>query len=179
MESCILVYRCGWGVSGENVIGTSCALSANSEETMTELIFIVDDDFDSTTIIGAYLAKQGYTVEGFEKPVEALEAALQREVALVLLDVMMPEMDGWTLCRRLRTTKKNTRVVMMTVLGGMENQQLALTEGANDYIQKPYSLVRVGEVVERNLKIWRKQSGGAPEPRDERKHPRWTGSRRS
>jgi DNA-binding response OmpR family regulator len=71
----------------------------------------------------------------------------------VLLDVMMPGRDGWQVCREMKASPagKNIRVVMVTALQDWMDKRQALETGADDFVEKPFELVKLVEVVERNV----------------------------
>ncbi|HET7275562.1 MAG TPA: response regulator [Longimicrobiaceae bacterium] len=116
-------------------------------------ILIVDDNRDNLEILSAYLESRGYRVA--EAPDGRTALAKMEEVRpdLVLLDVMMPGMDGWEVCRTIKNHPDygNTRVVMVTAKGGYEDKFEGMRSGADDYVVKPVDLKELGEKVERNL----------------------------
>jgi len=116
-------------------------------------ILAVDDDPDALEIVRTYLESKGYRVVTATDGREALVKAEETKPALVLLDVMMPEIDGWEVARTIKnsTDFKDTRVVMLTARSDFTDKQEGLRAGADDYIVKPIRLQELGEKVERNL----------------------------
>ncbi len=108
----------------------------------SEKILIVDDDKNICELLRLYLAKEGYTcclAHDGEAAVVAFEA---EKPDLVLLDVMMPKMDGWETCRRIRAVG-NTPVIMLTAKGETFDKVLGLELGADDYVVKPFDAKEV------------------------------------
>ena len=102
-----------------------------------EKILIADDDKNICELLRLYLAKEGYETllagDG-----EAAVAAFEKEKPdMVLLDVMMPKMDGWEVCRRIRAVD-STPVIMLTAKGETFDKVLGLELGADDYVVKPF-----------------------------------------
>lgn len=107
-----------------------------------EKILIVDDDKNICELLRLYLAKEGYeTAMAYDG--EAAVAAFEAEKpALVLLDVMMPKMDGWEVCRRIRAGSE-VPVIMLTAKGETFDKVLGLELGADDYVVKPFDTKEV------------------------------------
>lgn len=116
-------------------------------------ILVVDDNRDNAEILGSYLESRGYRVVCAQDGKTALAKVEELRPALVLLDVMMPGMDGWQVCRTIKRHPEfgSTRVVMVTAKGGFEDKFEGMRSGADDYIVKPINLHELGEKVERNL----------------------------
>lgn len=117
-------------------------------------ILAVDDDPDALEIVRTFLESKGYRVVTATDGREALVKVEETRPALVLLDVMMPEMDGWEVARTIKNSAdyRGTRVVMLTARSDYTDKQEGLRAGADDYIVKPIRLQELGEKVERNLK---------------------------
>lgn len=129
---------------------------------MTEApILVVDGDPDLVDIIRTYLEARGYRVETASDGVEALARLETVHPAVVLLDVMMPRMDGWEVARVIRDHPQMTdvRVVMLTARGEFADKQEGLRSGADDYIVKPVRLEELVACVERNLEARRRRPG--------------------
>ncbi|MDD3428384.1 MAG: response regulator transcription factor [Oscillospiraceae bacterium] len=128
---------------------------------MKELILIVDDDKNICELLRLYLAKEAFEVVIACNGEEALRAYEANQPALVLLDVMMPVMDGWETCRRMRALG-NVPIIMLTAKGETFDKVLGLELGADDYIVKPFD---TKEVVARIKAVLRRyhpqQSAGA------------------
>lgn len=117
-------------------------------------ILAVDDDPDALEIVRTYLESKGYRVITAADGREALAKVEEARPALVLLDVMMPEIDGWEVARTIKNSREfaGTRVVMLTARSDFTDKQEGLRAGADDYIVKPIRLQELGDKVERNLK---------------------------
>lgn len=118
-------------------------------------ILIVDDDSDLLDILSSYLGARDYRVVTARNGEEALAAVEREHPSLILLDIMMPQMDGWEVARIVRDHPEwgELRIVMLTARGEFEDKQEGLRSGADDYLVKPVGLEELGESVERNLKV--------------------------
>ncbi|MBM0064590.1 response regulator transcription factor [Alkalicoccobacillus gibsonii] len=101
-------------------------------------ILVVDDEERIRRLLRMYLERENYVIEEAINGEKALEMALETEYDLILLDVMMPEMDGVEMCQELRKTKA-TPVMMLTAKGEEGNRVQGFEVGADDYIVKPFS----------------------------------------
>ncbi|WYP28211.1 response regulator transcription factor [Alkalihalobacillus sp. FSL W8-0930] len=101
-------------------------------------ILVVDDEERIRRLLRMYLERENYSIEEATNGQKALEMALETEYDLILLDVMMPEMDGVEMCQELRKTKA-TPVMMLTAKGEEGNRVQGFEVGADDYIVKPFS----------------------------------------
>ena len=102
-----------------------------------EKILVVDDDKNICELLRLYLVKEGYNVTMVHDGAAALTEFDKLHPDLVLLDVMMPVMDGWEACRKLRA-KSNTPIIMLTAKGETYDKVLGLELGADDYMVKPF-----------------------------------------
>jgi len=100
-------------------------------------ILVVDDDAMYTTMLRIILEAEGYTVTTIESGQRALEVLEQNEYDLILLDVMMPDLDGLDLCRRIRATS-HVPIIFVTVRSDVSERKLGLQAGADDYLAKPF-----------------------------------------
>lgn len=118
-----------------------------------ETILVVDDNRDNVDILRAFLESRGYVVAEAQDGRTALARVEELHPDLVLLDVMMPGMDGWEVCRTIKNHPDHgtTRVMMVTAKGGFEDKFEGLRSGADDYVVKPVDLKELAEKVERNL----------------------------
>lgn len=109
---------------------------------MAHRILIVDDESDILEFVGYNLAKEGYEVFTATNGAEAVEAALRHRPHLVLLDRMMPVMDGLQACRELRSRPETAdiHIVFLSALSEEENQLTGFGAGADDYIPKPIKM---------------------------------------
>ena len=117
-------------------------------------ILVVDDNRDNIEILRAFLESRGYVVAEAPDGKTALAQVEQVQPELVLLDVMMPGMDGWQVCRTIKNHPRygtTIRVVMVTAKGAFEDKFEGLRSGADDYVVKPVDFKDLLEKVERNL----------------------------
>jgi DNA-binding response OmpR family regulator len=104
-------------------------------------IFVVEDDPDIADLVGRYLEKAGFIVEAYTSGGDALAALTQRPPDLLVLDLMLPQMDGLEICRAIRNTEKTATIpiIMLTARGEESDRIVGLEIGADDYIAKPFS----------------------------------------
>jgi CheY-like chemotaxis protein len=116
-------------------------------------ILVVDDNLDNVEILRAFLESRGYTVAEARDGASALAKLDELHPDMVLLDVMMPGMDGWQVCRTIKSHPDHgaTKVVMVTAKGAFEDKFEGLRSGADDYVVKPVDFKDLLEKVERNL----------------------------
>lgn len=106
--------------------------------TDSQKILVVDDEDRIRRLLRMYLERDDFVVEEAENGEEALTLALANDYDAILLDIMMPEMDGIEVCEKLRQ-EKNTPVIMLTAKGEESNRVQGFEVGADDYIVKPFS----------------------------------------
>lgn len=106
---------------------------------MATKILVVDDAPEMTAFLERVLTKDGYEVAVAQDAREGLRLVHQFRPDLILLDVMMPEVDGWEMLRRLREFS-SAPVIMLTALGSTDNKVYGLDIGADDYVTKPFEL---------------------------------------
>ena len=123
-----------------------------------ETILVVDDNHDNVEILQTFLESRGYRVATATDGKSALARLEEVYPALVLLDVMMPGMDGWQVCRTIKNHPDfaTVRVVMVTAKGGFEDKFEGMRSGADDYVVKPVDLAELAEKVRRNLEARRR-----------------------
>jgi len=116
-------------------------------------ILVVDDNEDNAHIIRDYLESKGYPITVAYNGDEAMTLFDKVKPSLVLLDVMMPGRDGWQVCRDIKASAegRTVRVVMVTALQEWTDKRQALETGADDFVEKPFELARLGDVVARNV----------------------------
>lgn len=124
-----------------------------------EKILVVDDDTNICELLRLYLTKEGYQVTTANDGEEGLEKFNQLKPDMVLLDVMMPKMDGLEVCRRIRKLG-NTPVMMLTAKGETFDKVLGLELGADDYVVKPFE---TKEIVARIKAVLRRTGKSAAE----------------
>jgi DNA-binding response OmpR family regulator len=121
---------------------------------MGQSILVVDDDPTVSDVVRRYLERAGYEVTLTGDGPGALEAFARRRPDLVVLDLMLPGIDGLEVCRRLRTRADGVPIVMLTALGEESDRVLGLQLGADDYVTKPFSprelVLRVQSVLRRS-----------------------------
>ena len=105
-----------------------------------EHLLIVDDEDNLRSMLSAALRHNGFEITTAANGREALDAVAERNPDLIVLDVMMPELDGFEVCRRLRAQNNATPVLFLTARDGTEDKVRGLTLGGDDYLQKPFSL---------------------------------------
>ncbi len=124
-----------------------------AEESKTQIL-VVDDNKDNADIIRDYLESRGYPITVAYNGEDALTEFERIRPQLVLLDVMMPGKDGWEVCRDMKshpTLGKSVRIIMVTALDDWMNKRQAIQTGADDFVEKPFELARLGAAVDRNL----------------------------
>ncbi|MBL8698686.1 MAG: response regulator transcription factor [Alphaproteobacteria bacterium] len=124
---------------------------------MPERILIIDDDKRLATMVVEYLAAAGYTVEHRLDGTQGLALATRQPVDAVVLDVMLPDLDGFEVCRRLRAVS-DVPILMLTARGDDTDRIVGLELGADDYLPKPFN---PRELLARLKAILRRRQGGS------------------
>lgn len=118
-------------------------------------ILMIDDDKNICRIVTLYLEKEGFKVEAVNNGTEGLKQFRELSPAMVLLDVMLPGMDGWQICREIRE-ESDVPIIMLTAKGEVFDKILGLELGADDYLAKPFDtkelVARVKAVIRRSTK---------------------------
>jgi pilus assembly protein CpaE len=106
---------------------------------MSQKILIIDDDLDTLRLVGLMLQRQGYQISAATNGNQGLEKAFEEDPDLILLDVMMPDMDGYEVTRRLRQNPSTleTPILMFTAKTQLDDKVIGYEVGANDYLTKP------------------------------------------
>ena len=116
-------------------------------------VLVVDDDINIVKLIKLYLEKEDYTVYTAHNGVEALEVWKKENASIIILDIMMPEMDGNSVCREIRKTS-DTPIIMLTAKGETFDKVLSLELGADDYLVKPFEpkelIARIKAILRRS-----------------------------
>lgn len=120
---------------------------------MTKKILIIEDEKNLARFVSLELQHEGYGVTVEVNGREGLETALEKDFDLILLDLMLPEMDGFEVTRRLQT-EKTTYIMMMTARDSIMDVVAGLDRGADDYIVKPFA---IEELLARIRAIFRRQ----------------------
>jgi len=115
-------------------------------------IFIIDDDKELTELLNEFLSEHKYKTLIFHNPLKAIDALNKKEPDLILLDIMMPEMDGFQVLRKIRETM-DLPVIMLTAKGAVSDKVVGLELGADDYLAKPFEprelLARIQSILRR------------------------------
>lgn len=126
-------------------------------------ILIVDDEERLRDMIKEYISLEEYDVDEASDGLEALEHLKKKEYSAVILDVMMPQLDGWSTCREIRKTSK-VPIIMLTARGEEYDKLLGFELGVDDYIVKPFSpkelLARIKAILRRSLPEYGDSAGG-------------------
>lgn len=117
-----------------------------------EKILVVDDDTNICELLRLYLEKEGYVVKIVNDGVSAINAFKQENPDLTLLDIMIPKLDGWQVCREIRKFSDKP-IIMLTAKGETFDKVLGLELGADDYVTKPFD---TKEVVARIKAVFRR-----------------------
>ncbi len=104
-----------------------------------DLILLVDDEPSIIQLSQLYLEREGYRIESVKDGESALNAVERLHPALVVLDVMLPKLDGFEVCRRLRASETDTAILMLTARDEDIDKILGLELGADDYLTKPFN----------------------------------------
>ena len=118
---------------------------------MDRKILIVDDEKNIVEIIAFNLKKEGYQVIKAADGEEGVKMAMEENPDLILLDIMMPKMDGYEACKKIRE-KKNTPIIMLTARAEELDKVLGLELGADDYVTKPFGVRELMARVKANLR---------------------------
>lgn len=130
---------------------------------MSEPILLVDDEPSIIALARLYLEREGFRVAGVGDGLQALEAIRRDPPALVVLDVMLPGLDGFEVCRRLRAEGNPVPVIMLTARDDDVDKIVGLEIGADDYLTKPFN---PRELVARVKAILRRVDRSAAAPGD-------------
>ena len=123
---------------------------------MKPCILLIEDDGDMRELVAGHLEHSGFDVQRAEDGIKGQALALQYTPDLILLDLMLPKVDGLTLCQRLRRDERTAKIpiLMLTALGGTKDKVSGFNSGADDYLTKPFDLeelmVRVKALLRRS-----------------------------
>lgn len=115
-------------------------------------VLIVEDDQAMAVALRDGFAYEGFAVQVARDGADGLRLASERELDLVILDVMLPKMNGLDVCKQLRSDGKNTPIIMLTARGQEIDKVLGLKTGADDYVTKPFSFLELMARVEAVLR---------------------------
>lgn len=117
-------------------------------------VLIVDDDDEIRELLEFDIASSGYFVDSAKDGLEGLNKALNNTYDIILLDVMMPKMNGFDVCKNIRQAKLNMPILMLTAKGTIEDKTSGFDCGADDYLVKPFDiqevLLRIRVLLRRN-----------------------------
>ncbi len=132
---------------------------------MSNKILVVDDDLHICELLKLYLENENYTVYVANDGQASVETFAAKSPDLVLLDIMLPKMDGWQVCREIRKTS-STPIIMLSAKGETFDKVLGLELGADDYVTKPFE---AKEVMARIKAVLRRSKGDSEAASDEKK----------
>ncbi|MCL2500446.1 MAG: response regulator transcription factor [Defluviitaleaceae bacterium] len=124
---------------------------------MSAKILVVDDEIRIVDILTYNLRKEGYDVLSANDGVAGLKLALKENPDLVLLDIMMPKMDGYEVCKRIREVSQ-VPIIMLTARADETDKVLSFDLGADDYVTKPFGVRELMKRVMANLRRWDKDA---------------------
>mgnify|MGYP002577756071 CR=1 FL=1 len=129
---------------------------------MKKRLLVVDDDTDIRELLEFDLSQSGYDVDTAKDGSEGLQKALNNHYDIILLDVMMPKMNGFDVCKNIRNHKPDVPILLLTAKGTITDKTDGFNSGADDYIVKPFDvqevLLRVRVLLRRNFSIDDKKS---------------------
>ena len=132
---------------------------------MSEKILVVDDEKEIADLIEVYLRNDGYTVYKYYNGIDALKCINEQELDLAILDVMLPGIDGFHICRKIRE-KYYYPVIMLTAKVEDGDKIMGLTIGADDYITKPFNPLEVAARVKTQLRRYKRYNNFADNKED-------------
>ena len=143
--------------SGSRAMGlVPSAVLLKPVKSMKPCILLIEDDRDMRELVGGHLEHNGFDVQRAEDGIKGQALALQYSPDLILLDLMLPKVDGLTLCQRLRRDERTAGIpiLMLTALGGTKDKVSGFNSGADDYLTKPFDLeelqVRIKALLRRS-----------------------------
>ena len=128
-------------------------------------ILVVDDEKELADVLELYLMNDGYTVHKCYTGAEALDCIAQADFDLALLDVMLPDADGFQICKKIRE-KSYCPVIMLTARTADQDKIMGLTIGADDYITKPFNPLEVVARVKTQLRRYLHYNGAVSKPEE-------------
>jgi two-component system, OmpR family, response regulator VicR len=130
---------------------------------MKKKILIIEDELDLIKGLKLNLSDEGFDVDWAVNGVEGLRKAIEAAPDLIILDIMLPEMDGLEVCRKLRQKNIDIPVIMLTAKGGEIDKVVGLEIGADDYITKPFSIRELLARIKARLRHIEKEGKPVPE----------------
>ena len=132
---------------------------------MSEKILIVDDEPEIADLVSLYLQNENFTVYKFYSAIEALHCIEHEKLDMAILDVMMPEMNGFELCKKIRE-HYHYPIIMLTAKGEEIDKITGLTLGADDYIVKPFQPLELVARVKAQLRRYKRYNTGVEKEED-------------
>jgi two-component system alkaline phosphatase synthesis response regulator PhoP len=130
---------------------------------MKEKILIIEDEEDLVKGLKLNLTGEGYDVTWAYDGQEGLRKALEERPDLIILDIMLPKMDGLEVCREIRQKNMNIPIIMLTAKGGEVDKVVGLEIGADDYITKPFSIRELLARVKAHLRREKREAKRIPD----------------
>lgn len=124
---------------------------------MSEKILVVDDEHDIADLLEVYLKNENYTVYKYYSEMEALECIEREELDLAILDIMLPGVDGFSICQKIRE-RYTYPIIMLTAKDEETDKITGLTLGADDYVTKPFRPLELVARVKAQLRRYKKYS---------------------
>ncbi len=138
-------------------------MTEKSTQTAGPRVLIVEDNPDILANLYGYLEPLGYTLDSARDGFAGLALAADRDHDAIVLDLMLPGLDGLELCRRLREEfRRDTPVLMLTARDTVEDKVMGLRSGADDYLVKPFSLAELDARLRALVRRSRRRMGNAP-----------------
>lgn len=124
------------------------------------LILIADDDIQIRQMLRTFLSTKACDVIEASDGAEALESVLVHKPNLVILDVMMPELNGWQVCKYIKSKEElaDVGIIMLTAIGPVNNELTSPIFGADDYVDKPFDLDELSEKIDAVLETKSQQA---------------------
>lgn len=122
---------------------------------MKKHIVLIEDDLDMKSLLSEYLVNYNFEVSDFDKPMQALEFINHNKCDLVILDLMLPQMDGFDVCKKIRENS-NIPIIISSARGYLGDKVTGFELGADDYLPKPYEpkelILRINAILRRMTK---------------------------
>ncbi|RKN85191.1 response regulator transcription factor [Paenibacillus ginsengarvi] len=131
-----------------------------------ETLLLVDDEKDILDLLEIYLKNEGYRLLRASNGIEALDVLRSKEVDLIILDIMMPKMDGIEACMRIRE-EKNMPIIMLSAKSQDMDKIMGLSTGADDYMTKPFNPLELVARVKSQLRRYKRLNVTAPRLEEE------------
>jgi DNA-binding response OmpR family regulator len=128
---------------------------------MGATILIIEDERDLVTLLRRKLQEEGYQILSASDGMQGVQTAQEQNPALILLDIMLPGMDGWEACRLIREFS-DAPIILVTALSGDRHTIRGLEMGADDYIVKPFSLIELSARIRAALRRYQRSFNSGP-----------------